>query len=191
MTAVWWLLALQGAIGAFDTAYYHEYKARLCARMPQTRTELLLHALRDFVYGAIFVGLPRFSFHGAYAGLLLALLAFEIVVTLADFVVEVDAREPEGVAKGERVTHAVMAIVYGAMLGQLLPGVLGWWSLPSALAAPQEAPAPLLLGALTCMGVGVTLSGMRDLYAVLGLPGAAYPWQESARRFSRISGSQR
>jgi len=27
-----WLLAIQGAIGAFDTLYYHEWRARLPAR---------------------------------------------------------------------------------------------------------------------------------------------------------------
>jgi len=29
MAVVLWLLALQGVIGAFDTAYYHEWRARL------------------------------------------------------------------------------------------------------------------------------------------------------------------
>ena len=29
MTIVLWLLAVQGAIGAFDTLYYHEWHAQL------------------------------------------------------------------------------------------------------------------------------------------------------------------
>lgn len=29
-----WLLAIQGAIGAFDTLYYHEWRARLPALGP-------------------------------------------------------------------------------------------------------------------------------------------------------------
>jgi hypothetical protein len=29
MTTALWLMAVQGAIGAFDTVYYHEWRARL------------------------------------------------------------------------------------------------------------------------------------------------------------------
>ena len=29
MSLALWLLAVQGAVGAFDTFYYHEWKARL------------------------------------------------------------------------------------------------------------------------------------------------------------------
>jgi hypothetical protein len=43
-----WLLALQGALGAFDTLYYHEWRARLPAGGDSTRDELRLHAARDF-----------------------------------------------------------------------------------------------------------------------------------------------
>jgi hypothetical protein len=32
MTTALWLMAIQGAIGAFDTLYYHEWRARLPAR---------------------------------------------------------------------------------------------------------------------------------------------------------------
>ena len=54
MSTVLWLLALQGALGGFDTAYYHEWRARLVAHVPDTRVELYLHALRDFVYALVF-----------------------------------------------------------------------------------------------------------------------------------------
>jgi hypothetical protein len=45
-----WLLALQGIIGAFDTLYYHEWRARLPALGAATASELKLHAARDFFY---------------------------------------------------------------------------------------------------------------------------------------------
>jgi len=32
MIVALWLLAIQGIIGAFDTLYYHEWRARLPAR---------------------------------------------------------------------------------------------------------------------------------------------------------------
>src|SRR5258706_422665 len=50
MIVALWLLAIQGAIGAFDTVYYHEWRARLPARGKQAASELKLHAARDFFY---------------------------------------------------------------------------------------------------------------------------------------------
>jgi hypothetical protein len=49
MATALWLLAIQGVIGAFDTLYYHEWRARLPARPEITRAELRLHAARDFL----------------------------------------------------------------------------------------------------------------------------------------------
>src|SRR5215831_20423042 len=122
MTAALWLLAVQGMLGAFDTVFYHEWKARLPARAPATNPELKLHAARDFVYAVIFCLLPWFAFKGLWVMAVSALLLVEIVITLTDFVVEDRVRAPlGGVYSGERVTHAVMGIVYGAMLATLLP----------------------------------------------------------------------
>jgi hypothetical protein len=78
---------------------------------------------------------------------------------------------------GERVTHAVMGILYGAMLANLAPTLSSWWQRPNGL--PIE-PAPIagwLRITLAVMGVSVIVSGLRDLYAALGLPGGGWPWQ--------------
>ena len=40
MIVALWLLAIQGLIGAFDTAYYHEWRARLPARGKLAASEL-------------------------------------------------------------------------------------------------------------------------------------------------------
>jgi hypothetical protein len=45
-TALWLLFAL-GVIGAFDTLYYHEWRARLPAQGAPAAPELRLHAARD------------------------------------------------------------------------------------------------------------------------------------------------
>jgi hypothetical protein len=87
MLAALWLLVVQGSFGAFDTLYYHEYRARLPART-EARAELLLHAGRDFVYAVIFGMLSRFEWRGVWAWVLAALLLIEIGITLTDFVVE-------------------------------------------------------------------------------------------------------
>ena len=62
------------------------------------------------------------------AGVLIA----EIILTLTDFVVEITVRKPLGdVYAGERITHAVMGILYGAMIASLIPVLIAWWPLPT------------------------------------------------------------
>jgi hypothetical protein len=173
-----WLLAIQGVIGAFDTLYYHEWKARLPARGEQSATELKLHAARDFFYAIIFGSLPLLAWRGTWALVFLAVLIIEIILTMWDFIAEIAVRKPIGdVYAGERVTHAVMGIVYGAMLGYLIPVLIRWWNQPTELAySPPDAPAALRFSLLV-MAAGVLLSGIRDLYAALGLPGGSWPWK--------------
>ena len=183
-----WLLAAQGLIGAFDTLYYHEWRARLPALGRAARPELGLHAARALIYGVVFATLPRVEWRGAWAFVFAALLVAEIVITLKDFVVEDRVRKPlGGVYHGERVTHALMGIIYGAMLANLSPTLLTWWREPTALAAQTEAVPQWLTWVLTLMSAGVTLSGARDLYAALALPGCAWPWASSVET-ARLEG---
>jgi hypothetical protein len=172
-----WLLFCQGLIGAFDTLYYHEWKARLPAGGAETAAELKLHAARDVLYAVLFGTLPLFAWHGLWALGLGCVIAAEIVLTLMDFVVEKEVRKGLGdVYAGERVTHAVMGILYGSMLAFLLPTLFSWWRLPGGFAwAPPEVPV-LLRWSLLVMAGGVFLSGMRDLYAALGGRGGGWPW---------------
>ena len=176
MNSVLVLMAVQGALGAFDTVYYHEYRARLVAGGARTRPELWLHAVRDLVYAILFSTLPLFAWCGTWSVLLLALIGTEIVVTMADFAIEVRTRGPEGVTAGERVTHGLMAIVYGAMLAGLAPHLLGWAERPTAFAALDPASPPGLCFLLLAMAMGVFLSGVRDAYAAAGGRKGAFPW---------------
>ncbi len=177
-----WLLACQGLMGAFDTLYYHEWRARLPALGREARAELGLHAARALIYSAIFGTLPWVAWRGWWTLALAALLAAEIVITLADFVVEDRVRRAlGGVFHGERVTHALMGIVYGAMLAHLVPVMLDWRRAPTALAW-EKALIPRELGwALVLMAVGVGLSGLRDLFAAVGLPHSGWPWRVAER----------
>jgi hypothetical protein len=178
MERVLWLMALLGTLGAFDTLYYHEFRGQLPARLPGVRPELKLHIARDCIYVVVFGSLPWLAWRGAWAAVFGVLLVAEIVITIADFIVEDRVRKPlGGLFPGERATHALMGIVYGTMLASLVPILGEWWSSPDRLAlAPADAPLLLRLG-LTAMAVGILLSGLRDLYAVLGLPRASWPWQ--------------
>jgi hypothetical protein len=180
MTTALWLLAALGTIGAFDTLYYHEWRARLPAWVPRSAPELRLHAVRDFLYAVLFGTLPWLEWQGLWSIVLTTVLLTEIVLTLVDFVVEIRVRKPLGdVYGGERVTHAVMGILYGAMVTNLLPSLWHWWCLPTAMAASQVAVPPLLQVALPFMAAGVCLSGVRDWYAAVGLPHGSWPWKRS------------
>ena len=176
MSAVLWLLTAQGVIGAFDTLYYHEYRARLVA-LPAARTELTLHAARDFIYALIFATLPFYAWQGALALLLFAMVTAEIGITIADFIVEDTARkERGGVYPGERASHTLMALIYGAALAYWLPEVWRWFHAETALVyAPPAVPEPLRVVMLLMAG-GVFTSGVRDLLAVLKAPHSAWPW---------------
>jgi hypothetical protein len=182
LTVALWLLALLGVIGAFDTLYYHEWKAKLPAGGKETAQELKLHAARDFFYAILFATLPWVAWHGLWVMALVAVIIIEIVLTLWDFVVEIAARNFLGdVYAGERVTHAIMGIVYGAMAANVIPTLISWWKLPSALVI-QAAPVPeWLRWGLVVMAVGVFLSGIRDLYAAYGLPNGGWPWAKAAK----------
>jgi hypothetical protein len=186
MSIVLWILAVHGLIGAFDTLYYHEWRARLPARPSEVRAELWLHAARDYVYAVIFATLPWVAWYGVWALALAALLGAEIVITLQDFAIEARARRSLGdVYAGERMTHAVMAILYGAMLALLVPVLWEWGQQPTGLVvAPPSIPAWLQWG-LALMAVGVFVSGLRDGYAALGLRNGGWPWTTEAYRSER------
>ena len=179
MTVALWLLAVLGVIGAFDTFYYHEWRARLPARVSSAAPELKLHAARDFFYAIIFGTLPWLAWHGACAGVFAGVIVIEIALTMWDFLVEITVRKPFGdVYGGERITHNFMGIIYGAMTAFLIPVLWRWWSQPTALVPSRYDAPPALTGAVLIMGAGVFLSGARDLCAALELPGGNWPWQK-------------
>lgn len=155
--AILFLLA-QGALGTFDTLWYHEYKLRL-PHKHSAQAELRLHAARDFAYAIIFASLAWTEWRGALAWLFLGILIFEIVVTLWDFVEEDRTRT---LPPGERITHAIMGILYGAFLYTLVPELWAWSHLPLGLAIVDRGLASWVL---TAFALGVAGSGLRDLRA--------------------------
>lgn len=129
MTTTLTLFVVLACLGPFDTLYYHELRAKLPPMGPLARSELQLHALRDFVYAIIFSTLPWVAWQGRYVLPLIVLLVVEIILTLWDFAVEDWIRKPlGGVYPGERVMHGIMGIVYGAALAYLVPVLRVWWS---------------------------------------------------------------
>jgi hypothetical protein len=162
MNTILYIALVQGALGAFDTLYYHEYKLRL----PKTHTatlELRLHAVRDFAYAVIFFSLGWLEWHGIFAAVFSVLIAAEIFITMWDFIEEDGTRK---LPKGERVMHSVMGIVYGVLLAYLAPVVWEWWLAPTGFVRADYGVLSWIMGA---MAVGVFGSGLRDLWASLRL----------------------
>jgi hypothetical protein len=183
MTIALWLLALQGVIGAFDTVYYHEWRAKLPARGRKAASELKLHAVRDFLYAVLFGTLPWLAWQGLWVVVLAIVIVAEIILTLTDFIIEIAVRKALGdVYAGERVTHAVMGILYGAMMANLIPTLVEWGSLPTVLVVSLPAIPEWVRWSMLAMGGGVFLSGLRDLYAAFELPNGGWPWKVESKR---------
>jgi uncharacterized protein len=154
---LWSLIVLQMAMGAFDIAYHHELTERLAWR-PAQRRELTLHALRNLLYAILFTVFGWFEPRGAWAALVIVILAIEVAVTLMDFVEEdVSRRLPAS----ERITHTLLAINYGAILVLLLPLLFSWAAQDTSLALVSHG---VLTALATIAAIGVTGFGARDVY---------------------------
>jgi hypothetical protein len=166
-TAMLVMLAL-GLLGAFDTIYYHEYVCRLPVHGSKVAGELRLHALRDFVYGILFLTLPFYKWQGILTVALCLLIVLEISITIWDFNTEaVERIQIGGIGNTERGLHLIMAVVYGVFLASLFPQLLTWLPLRSTF-TPQD-PLPLWIRTTSLLfGIGVLVSGLRDLLASTG-----------------------
>lgn len=169
-TAVEILLSLQLAMGLFDILWHHEMTERLTWRAT-ARRELLLHGLRNAFYAVIFFSLAWLEWRGLLAWGLLAILAAEAVITLADFVEEDRSRL---LPASERVTHTLLALNYGVLLALLAPRLWAATALPDGVAWQGGGVFALVL---TLASVGCLFWGWRDLararrMARLGQPAA-------------------
>ena len=146
MTAEAWLLGIllvQGALGAFDTLYNHEYVERLRAR-PVARPEVALHAAREAIYAALFIGLAWFDWHGAAAWVIGVLLAGEILIVAVDEAVENRIRV---LPQNERVLHAFLILNLGLLTAVLAPVLSHWSAQPSGLVFQSHGLASMVLTA--------------------------------------------
>jgi uncharacterized protein (TIGR01777 family) len=157
-TLLWTLIAVQIALGAFDTLFHHELTERLAWR-PSQKRELRLHGVRNLIYAVLFLALAWSEVHGVLALLVAILLAVEIVITLWDFVEEDMTRK---LPASERITHTLLALNYGAILMLLAPLLTRWAARNTAIAATDHGLWSLFA---TTAALGVALFGVRDLAA--------------------------
>lgn len=171
------LLCIQVVLGALDNVWHHELTERLPSK-PSARHELKLHAAREAIYGVIFLGLGWYAWGGVLAWLLAGLLLAELVITMADFVIEDRTRR---LPAFERILHTVLAINVGAFMLALWPVIVDWAALPDGLHAVDHGAWAWFW---TLAGVGVLVWAVRDSIAVLQLTVRAVPeWQR--RPFAR------
>jgi uncharacterized protein (TIGR01777 family) len=152
---LWWLIAIQIAMGTFDTLYHHELTERLAWR-PSQRSELQLHAVRNMLYAVLFLMLGWLEVHGLWASLVIAVLVAEVVVTLWDFVEEDLTRK---LPASERINHTLLALNYGAILVLLLPVLAQWAGAPTGMVLTSYGYWSLLASAAA---IGVAIFGLRD-----------------------------
>jgi uncharacterized protein (TIGR01777 family) len=155
---LWTLIAIQIAMGVFDTFYHHELTERLAWR-PSQRYELKLHGVRNLLYALLFLVLGWLEVHGLFAIVIIAVLAIEIVITLMDFVEEDMSRK---LPASERINHTLLAINYGAILMLLLPVLIGWAMQPTAV---KSAYTGWLSVVAAASAIGAALCGVRDFAA--------------------------
>ena len=156
--ALWTLIAIQIAMGAFDTLVHHELTERLAWR-PSQRRELQLHGARNLIYAALFLTLGWLEPRGLWAVTVIALLVIEVIITLVDFVEEDMTRR---LPASERVNHTLLALNYGVILALLVPVLLGWSWLDTGIASVSYGWWSLFA---TLSAIGVALFGLRDLAA--------------------------
>ncbi|MDB5582545.1 MAG: hypothetical protein JWR80_7721 [Bradyrhizobium sp.] len=155
---LWSLIAIQIAMGAFDTFYHHELTERLAWR-PSQRHELQLHSLRNALYALLFATLGWLEVHGFWAMVVIAVLVVEVVVTLLDFVEEDMSRK---LPATERINHTLLALNYGAILVLLLPVLIEWAGKPTDIHTAFYGFWSIL-AAVAAIGAGI--GGIRDFAA--------------------------
>ena len=159
----WTLLLIQIVMGAFDSIYHHELTERLPWRSSQQH-ELALHAIRNLLYAAVFILIGWFETHGAWASVLIAILAAEVIITLLDFVEEDLSRS---LPASERINHTLLALNYGAILCLLVPQLLRWSNDATVLKFTFHGFWSVLTAVSALAVVG---AGLRDVFAARRAP---------------------
>jgi uncharacterized protein len=160
MSLVLYLLLVQTALGAIDTLWHHELRERLPAKRAAT-TELGLHAIRELIYGGIFLGLAWCEWHGLWAVVLASVLLLEIGITIADFIVEDRTRQ---LPATERALHTMMAINIGIVMAVFAPELWIWMRLPTEIASVSYGALSTLF---TLAAIAVAAWSVRDVIAVM------------------------
>ncbi len=152
------ILICQGLLGCFDVFWNHEWRERLPSRLSAMR-EQQIHGARELLYAVIFIGLAWYSWHGGWALAIAGLLTAEILLTAWDFIAEDKTRI---LGPNERVLHLLLSMGGGAYVALLVPELLRWSALPTALRPENYGMQSWML---TVLGAGVFIWGLRDAWS--------------------------
>jgi hypothetical protein len=153
MTATIAILIVHGFLGAIDTLWNHEWKARL-ASTPSALPEQRVHATRGIFLTCFFAGLALFEWHGCWAWALSFVILAEIILTLVDFAIEDQTRR---LPTEERVLHGILGITGGAFITTLIPHLLEWSGRDSALVSVSYGWCTWILVAMSIGLLGFTI----------------------------------
>ena len=164
-----YILFLLGCLGAADIALFHSVAHGIRSH-PDSVAELVTHSLRGPTYATLFLFIPNFEMHGLFAWCLMALLAFDVGISIWDFSLEQGSRRLlGGLPSGEYVLHMVMAIVFGALVATIACFGQHWFAAHTRLVYRPAAVPTVLRFALAIMAVAVFVSGIQDAAAALRL----------------------
>ena len=139
------VLLVQGILGGIDTLLNHDFIEQLAKRR-EARAEIGLHAIRETLWSVLLGGLGWLAWHGAAAVLIGAVLMAEIVISAIDEFVENRVRV---LPQNERVLHVVLLLNTGVLAALLLPVLIDWHALPTALVPSPRGWMSWLLLALS------------------------------------------
>jgi len=162
-------LLILGCLGAADILLFHSLAHGIRSH-PDSIGELVTHSLRGPTYAALFLFIPNFEMHGAFAWALLALFVFDVGISIWDFALEQGSRRSlGGLPSGEYVLHMIMAGAFGSLVATILCFGQDWFTAPTRLLyAPAGVPSILRL-ILAIMAIAVLASGIQDAAAALRL----------------------
>jgi hypothetical protein len=143
------LLLVQGVLGSIDTLYNHELLERLPWRI-QARSEVALHAVREAIYGLLFIGLAWFAWYGAWASIPAVFLGIQVLVDAADEFVENKSRV---LPQNERVLHFFIVVNLGLITAALAAVLFTWASQPTGVVKTGYGLRSWLLSALGLAGM--------------------------------------
>ena len=155
-----------GFLGAADILFFHKLAHDLHSHRP-ARAELITHSLRGPTYAFLFAMVPNFEFDGAWFVALMAVLAFDLAISIADFWIEPTSRcALGGLPRGEYLLHVFLAMCFGALVYAVVHEGGAGLALPTELHWVETGPPLLLRALLAVMAVGVLWSGISDALAV-------------------------
>ena len=131
----------------------HELIARL-PHLPEARTEIGIHVLREATYSILFLAIAWFAWHGAWAIFIAAVFLATLIIDAIDEFVENRTRI---LPQNERLLHFTLILNLGVIAVVMLPVLLFWHAQPDQVVLVDHGVLRWLLSALGMAALGWAL----------------------------------